>query len=110
MLVSLEVRFFSKNVDLLQAPRFHVRPPGPHVTPPEVGTTGDERPLVTLEVVGPKGRGSRFHPIQVLKGPDWQLCDEVLRPDNVAAYNNAIGVGVELHKGHVQSCKRRLRK
>ncbi|GMN70610.1 hypothetical protein TIFTF001_039656 [Ficus carica] len=91
------------NVNLLQAPRFHVRPPGPHVTPFEsdrnsfpvtdlairkvttqpptrrakpqmfelfvgVGAAGDKRPLVTLEVVGPRGRGSRFHPIQVLEG------------------------------------------
>ncbi|GMN54100.1 hypothetical protein TIFTF001_023215 [Ficus carica] len=53
-----------------------------------VGTTGDECPLVTLELVGPGGRGSRFHPIQVLKGPEWQPRDEVLRPENVAAYQD----------------------
>ncbi|GMN48207.1 hypothetical protein TIFTF001_017380 [Ficus carica] len=71
-----------------------------------VGRIGDERPLVTLEVVGPGGHGSRYLPIQVLKGPEWQLRDEVLPPKNVAAYQDAIGVGVELHRGHIQSCKR----
>lgn len=72
----------------------------------EVGTTGDERPLVTLEVVGPSGRRSRFHLVQVLESLERQLHDKVLRPENEAAYKDAISIGVELHWGHIDSCRK----
>ncbi|GMN50967.1 hypothetical protein TIFTF001_020131 [Ficus carica] len=57
---------------------------------------------VTLEVVGPRGCWSRLHSVQVLEGPERQLRDEVLRPENETAYRDVISIGIELHQGHVE--------
>lgn len=51
-----------------------------------LGTASNEGPLVTLEVIGPGGRWSRLHPIQVLEGPGRQLQGVVLRPKDKTAY------------------------
>ena len=89
-----------------------VHPPTRHVKPQVfklfvgVGAAGDEHPLITLEVIRPSRHKSRFHPIQVLEGPERQLCNKVLRPENEAANQDVISIGIEMHQGHVESCKR----
>ncbi|GMN68532.1 hypothetical protein TIFTF001_037592 [Ficus carica] len=64
-----------------------------------VRAAGNEHPLVTLEVVGSRGCWSRLHSIKVLEGPEQQLRDEVLRPENETAYQDAISISIELHQG-----------